>query len=167
MFLLRLTFALWTVWHHFLQCYAVTIFLRRYLDIANVECVNCTESVKSRNWISIVMELIFSSSSWLITECQPEPRMETSWCSGFRSEPLPYVDSQGCRRWVPVSKTAMSLSQIESDDQNAGLCAPLWKQYLETWKPALCFLLDNIGSSSNASCSQTSICGKQTYYKWR
>ena len=29
------------------------------------------------------------------------------------------VDSQGCRRWVPVSKTAMSLSQIK---RNSGLC---------------------------------------------
>ena len=25
--------------YHFLQCYAVTIFLRRYLDIANFECL--------------------------------------------------------------------------------------------------------------------------------
>ncbi len=67
MLLLRLTFALW---YHFLQCYVVTIFLRGYLDIANFECLsfNCTESLKSRNWISILMELIFSSSSWLITE---------------------------------------------------------------------------------------------------
>ena len=29
------------------------------------------------------------------------------------------VNSQGCRRWVPVSKTAMSLSQIKG---NSGLC---------------------------------------------
>ena len=40
-----------------------------------------------------------------------------------------YVDSQGCRRWVPVSKTAMSLPQIESHDQNSGLCTctPLYE----------------------------------------
>ena len=32
-------------------------------------------------------------------------------------------------RWVPVSKTAtgMSLSQIESDDQNSGLCTSLYE----------------------------------------
>ena len=128
---------------------------------------NCTESLKSRNWISILMELIFSSSSWLITECQPEP---SAWnpVGALVSGASHYlcVDSQGCRRWVPVSKTAMSLSQIKSDDQNSGLCTTLWKQYLQTWKPALCFLLEHIGSSSNASCSQTSICGKQKY-KWR
>ena len=36
------------------------------------------------------------------------------------------VDSQGCRRWVPVSKTAMSLSQIKI---NSGLCTgiPLYE----------------------------------------
>ena len=99
---------------------------------------NCTESLKSRNWISILMELIFSSSSWLITECQPEP---SGWnpVGAVVSGASHYlcVDSQGCRRWVPVSKTAMSLSQIESDDKNSGLCTPLWKQYLQTWKPAL------------------------------
>ena len=74
------------------------------------------------------MELVFSSSSWLITECQPEP---SGWnpVGGLVSGASHYlcVDSQGCRRWVPVSKTAMSLSQIKSDDQNSGLCTPSYE----------------------------------------
>ena len=72
------------------------------------------------------MELIFSSSSWLITECQPEP---SAWnpVGALVSGASHYlcVNSQGCRRWVPVSKTDMSLSQIKSDDKNSGLCTPL------------------------------------------
>ncbi len=95
------------LWYHFLQCYAVTIFLRRYLDFANFECL-CTEYLKSRNWISILMELIFSSSSWLITECQSEP---SGWnpvgAVVLGASHYLYVDSQGCRRWVPVSKTEL------------------------------------------------------------
>ena len=72
----------------------------------------------------------YCSSSWLITECQPEP---SGWnpVGALVSGASHYlcVDSQGCRRWVPVSKTAMSLSPIKSDDQNSGLCTgvPLYE----------------------------------------
>ena len=51
------------------------------------------------------MELIFSSSSWLITECQPEP---SGWnpVGALVSGAIHYlcVDSQGCRRWVPYQR---------------------------------------------------------------
>ena len=87
---------------------------------------NCTESLKSRNLNSILMELIFSSSSWFITECQPEP---SGWkpvgalvsgashylcvdSQGAGASHYLCVDSQGCRRWVPVSKTAMIISKV-------------------------------------------------------
>ena len=72
------------------------------------------------------------------------------------------LDSQGCRRWFPVSKTAMSLSQIK---RNSGLCTGIYL-YMKTVcadlkASSLSFLLENICSSSNASCSQTSICGSK------
>ena len=87
---------------------------------------NCTESLKYKDCISILMELIFSSSSWLITECQPEP---SGWnpggalvsgashylcvdSQGAGASHYLCVDSQGCRRWVPVSKTAMIRSKV-------------------------------------------------------
>ena len=72
------------------------------------------------------------------------------------------VDSQGCRRWVPVSKTAIDV--IVSDQKKLRfmyrytsmktVCADLKAS-------SLSFLLENICSSSNASCSQTSICGSK------
>ena len=99
------------------------------------------------NWISQVQKLNFNFDgvnillfklTYNITECQPEP---SGWnpVGALVSGASHYlcVVSQGCRRWVPVSKTAMSLSQIESDDKNSGLCVTLWKQYLQTWKPVL------------------------------
>ena len=103
---------------------------------------NGTDSLNSRNLISILMELIFSSSTWLITECQPEP---SGWnpvgalvsgashylcvdsqgagashylwlcvdSQGAGASHYLCVDSQGCRTWVPVlSKTAMIRSKV-------------------------------------------------------
>ena len=171
MLLLRLTFALW---YRFLQCYAVTIFLRRYLDtacIANFECLTALNLSSSETEFQFWwLQLIFSSSSWLITKCQPEP---SGWnpvgavVSG--ASHYLYVDSQGFSEMgsrVKDSYVIVSDRKWWSKLRFMCMYTSPWKQYLQTWKPALCFLFENIGSSSNTSCSQTSICGKQKY-KWR
>ena len=130
---------------------------------------NCSESLKSRNWISILIELVFSSSSWLITECQPEP---SGWnpVGALLSGASHYlcVDSQGrlSKMGSRIKDSYVIVSYQEWWSKLRFMYNELWKQYLQTWKPALCFLLEHVGSSSNASCSQPSICEKQTH-KWR
>ena len=117
-------------------------------------------------WISIFIELIFSSSSWLITECQPEPSGWNpvgavvsgashyyAWIAKAVKDGFPCQRQLCyCLRSKVMIKTQVYVHVYENSN-------------LQTWMPALCFLLDNIGSSSNASCAQTSICGKQKH-KW-
>ena len=82
--------------------------------------------------------------------------MESSRCIGFRSKPfITYV-------WIAKAVEDGFLCQRQLD----AIVSDQKKLYMKTVfadlkASSLSFLLENICSSSNASCSQTSICGSK------
>ncbi len=107
-----------------------------YIRVLPILNVYCSESLQSRNWISILMELILlfkltyhRMPAWTI-------RMESSWCIGFRSKPfITYA-------WIAKAVEDGFMCQrqlchcIRSKLRFLYRYTSIWKQYLQTWKPA-------------------------------